>query len=464
MTAATLPHTAPESSRKGLFDGASAASWVALALLLVVGLYMYCDRHVITLQADPIKQALSLTDFKLGLLQGVGISIFVVFVGYPIAWLADRFDQRYILATCIAVWCAAVAASGMAQSFEQLFFASAVVGAGESGLLPICYAAIPELFKGRSRVLANSVVIVTGRIGSGIVIAGTGLVVQHIAAVRAWLPTSWAEMESWRLTFFALAVPGPLLAVAVLFIRLRPRAITTAAPERGTAKPMAAPMWPFLSRHLPLFAGFYIGTGLLVFGMSALGAFLPVVAMRQMSASPAQVGGWMGSATFASALVAMLFVLSGSSILQRWLGQRYTITLLAMASLIPALITPLMLFARTPAEIFINLGIGFIFLSAGSMAFPTALQELTPRLSRARLISIAIVINIILSAAAPVIVGAISDRLKTLANGLMLATVATATVGLLVSGILLLTCARHYAATVDAARNAEAREAGEPLA
>ncbi|WP_255453329.1 hypothetical protein [Novosphingobium sp. Gsoil 351] len=40
--------------RENPFAGASPAAWWTLGVLICVGLYMYADRMVITLQTDPI--------------------------------------------------------------------------------------------------------------------------------------------------------------------------------------------------------------------------------------------------------------------------------------------------------------------------------------------------------------------------------------------------------------------------
>lgn len=446
------PATAMSEPRRGLLAGASIGAWITLALLVFIGLYMYADRHVVTLQTDAIKASLGLSDFEIGLVQGLSLALCAAIVGYPVAWLADRFDRRAILAASVLVWCVAVAGCGLARDFNQLFVTSALVGAGEAGLLPITYALIPELFQGRSRVLANSAIIVIGRIGSGIIIALTGLLIQQAGTAHAWLPSGLAAMEPWRLTFLAIALPGPLFAAATVAMRIRPDVDAREAARAAAEATRAISVWPFLSRNLGTFVPFYLSVGLLVFGMSAIGAFLPVVAMRQMGASAALVGGWMGSATMISTLAAMAVIVGGASQFQRWLGERYTIWLLAVAALAPALIALGFLFVRTTPQLFALLGVVFLFLSAGSMAFPTAIQELTPRATRARLVSITIMLNIILSAMAPAVVGAVSDRLRGRPNGLMIATVATAVAGLLLSALLLLIAARRYAATVRDAR------------
>ena len=450
--------TAPRRAtrRESPFAGAAAASWFALVMLIFIGLYMYSDRQVMVLQTEQLKASLGLSDFQIGLIQGLGVAMFAAVIGYPIAWLADRFESRRVLALCVLLWAAAVAVSGSASSFTMLFLASAVVGAGEAGLLPITYAMIPELFKDRSRLLANSMVTVVGRIGSGIVIALGGLLVQHVGSVRPWLPAGWQEVETWRLALFAIALPGPLFALVTLCLKLKADPAHRAATPVADDAPRSGSVGPFLSRHRALFFCCYLGIGLFVFGTSAFGAFLPVVAMRQMGATPASVGAGIGLATLISTILAMLAIVAGGGALQRLLGKRYPLWLLTLSSLAPAAIAPLFLLARTPLHIYLLLGLTFLFLSGGSMAFPTALQDLTPRVSRARLISITIMINIVLSAIAPAVVGAISDRLAVLPNGLMIATVATAMTALLLSAGLMLLCLPRYIPTTQAARAEEA--------
>jgi MFS family permease len=94
-------------------------------------------------------------------------------------------DKRYILAGSIAVWSSCLALAGLAQSFEQLFIASALVGAGEAGLVPIAIAIVPELFRERQRQLANSLLLVGARLGTGLMIAVCGWVLVAAEPARA---------------------------------------------------------------------------------------------------------------------------------------------------------------------------------------------------------------------------------------------------------------------------------------
>ena len=443
----------PVAAGKHPFSGASFGSWMVLAFLLLIGLYMYADRLIITLQTDAVKAALDLTDFQIGLVQGLGVALFAAFAGYPIASLADRFDGRLILAVSIVVWCLAVAGCGLSQNFTQLFLASAFVGAGEAALLPITYATIPMLFSGRSRLTANALLTVSGRLASGGVIVLSGLLVENVGGLQPVLPAQVAEFENWRLALLVLALPAPVLAIASLMVRLRLKPQDVTLPLQQPAGVM--PVRPFLQTHLRTSLGpVYIGVALLVFGASAFGAFLPVVAMRQMGASPSEVGAGVGSATMVSALIAILLLLGGGGVFMRRLGPAYPVRLLMMTSLLTGIVSLGYLVVATPQQMYVLMGVTFLFISLGTMAFPTALQDLMPAPLRTRLMAIAIMINIVFSALAPAVVGLASDML----GHLLRATVIVGVTAMILSAALLAFAGRSYLATSALARSIEHAE------
>lgn len=455
----TAPDGSPQpvAAGKHAFSGASFGSWMVLAFLLLIALYMYADRLIITLQTDAVKAALDLTDFQIGLVQGLGVALFAAFAGYPIAWLADRFDGRLILAVSIVVWGLAVAGCGLSQNFTQLFLASAFVGAGEAALLPITYATIPMLFTGRSRLTANALLTVSGRLASGGVIVLSGLLVENVGGLQPVLPAQVAEFENWRLALLVLALPAPVLAIASLMVRLRLKPQDVTLPLQQPAGVM--PVRPFLQTHLRTSLGpVYIGVALLVFGASAFGAFLPVVAMRQMGASPSDVGAGVGSATMVSALIAILLLLGGGGIFMRRLGPAYPVRLLMMTSLLTGIVSLGYLVVGTPQQMYILMGVTFLFISLGTMAFPTALQDLMPAPLRTRLMAIAIMINIVFSALAPAVVGLASDMLGQSGLALLRATVIVGVTAMILSAALLAFAGRSYLATSALARSIEHAE------
>ena len=246
---------------------ASVASWLSLAVLLIATLYTYADRQIFALQAEPLRKALELSDLQFGLLQGLGHAILAAIVGYPIAWLSDRFDRRVVLAGCLAVWSATVMASGFAGSFLQLFLATSLVGAAEAGMLPILYALVPELFSGKQRQYANSALVVAGRLLVGLVIAACGWLIFAIDQWRPAMPEALRSMETWRVAFLLTGATGLIFVPAVLLVRM-----STDRPSVARAADAAtnAPVWPFLSGQVATFASFMISVGLLVFGAVVL--------------------------------------------------------------------------------------------------------------------------------------------------------------------------------------------------
>jgi MFS family permease len=435
-------------------DKAPAIAWVSLMVLVALGLYTYMDRQIFGLQAEPLRQALGLSDLQFGLLQGVSVALFAAVVGYPIAWLSDRFDRRTVLAGCIATWSLAVGACGLARDFNELFVTSALVGAAEAGLLPIAYALIPELFRGTQRQLANSLFIVTGRLVVGLVVAMCGWMIHAIDLWRPLLPEVLAALPTWRLAFFATALPGVLFVPLILLLPIGKR--QTMAPTKPAHSVEAEPtVWPFLRGQRFTFATFMLSVALLVFGFGATGAFIPVVAMRQMGVSALDLGNAMGIATFVSAAVGLLIANVGMKWLAPRIGPLLPVRVLAVAAGASGLFAATLYFAQTPTQLFTLMALHHTFLMAGTMVFPTALQELTPTPLRARLISLVIMLNMVLGSLSPAVVGAISDALKPRPDGLMLAMTATSTTALLISAVLMLLCGRSYVQTTQAARAAE---------
>jgi MFS family permease len=449
--AALAPPERKESER------APAAAWVSLLVLIALGLYTYMDRQIFGLQAEPLRKSLGLSDLQFGLLQGVSHALFVVVVGYPIAWLSDRFDRRTVLAGCIATWGVAVVASGLARDFNELFVANSLVGAAEAGLLPIAYALIPELFRGGQRQLANSLFIVTGRLVVGLVIALCGWMIYAIELWRGLLPDMLQALPTWRLAFFATALPAVLFVPLILLLPISKRKLAAppvGAPAAGQA--VQATVWPFLRSQRFTFVTFMLSVGLLVFGFGATGAFIPVVAMRQMGVTALELGNAMGIATFVSAAVGLLIANVGMKWLAPRLGPMLPMRVLSIAAFASGVFAATLYLAQTPLQLFTLMALHHTFLMAGTMVFPTALQEMTPAPLRARLISLIIMFNMVLSSLSPAVVGAISDALKPRSDGLMLAMTATSTTALMIAAGLMLLCGRGYVQTTRAARAVEA--------
>lgn len=443
-----------------------------MAVLLLLALYTIVDRPLFSLMVGPLKRDLGLSDLQVGLVQGLSVALFTAAAGYPIAWLADRYDRILVLAGAMTVWCVSLGLAGLARSFEELFIASALVGAGEAALLPIAITLTAAIVQGPARQLANSTLLVGTRLGAGLVIALCGWLLVSVEGWRSVLPEALQQLAGWRLALLLAALPGLLLVPLILLLPV-PRHVRRAAVPAAAAAPgpagaghgssPSAPsrpgprVWDFLRANRSAFLSFYAGVGAQVFAIGCIMGFAPAVAMRQMGATPSQTGNLMGAATFTATVVGFVIAQGGYHGLLPRIGPRFVVASIAAAGVLSSAAAAAMALATTPVQLFVGLGCFLTAVMAGSLLFPTALQEMAPAPIRARLISIAFTFNIVMNSLGPVAVGAVSDQLRGRPDGLLLAMAGSACVAALLSAALLLPLVRRYEGTLAAARTAEVR-------
>jgi MFS family permease len=455
---------APTQAGAATYVVSSVRAWYALLVLGVVTLFALVDRQILVLLSEPIRKQLGLSDLQLGLLQGTAVTLFAALAAYPLSWLADRVDRRWVMAGCVLAWSLACAACGLAQDYTQLLLASALVGAAEAGLVPITYALIPSLFAPARRQLANSSFAMATGIGGGATIALCGLLVTHVDSLRPWLPEALKGLEGWRLSFLVAALPGPFMAVWVLSIAGGNAVTRTAAPVAALARAAAAPLLPYLREHRRTFVHFCSGVGLSFFGFGAVSGWMANMLMRQFAQTPQQVGNGMGLAGSTGLVLGFLITAFGLRQLAARLGDRLPLRALWIATLCTALCNFALMRAPSALSVYVIYGVMIMCLTLAGMLYITALQGLAPNTLRARVVSVQTIINSLAGAAAVPLVGLLSDQLKDRPNGLMIAATAVATPALLLSAWLLHRGETPYAQTAQANARADAADAARALA
>lgn len=216
--------------------------WYALWLLVVVYVFNFIDRQVVSILQDPIKAELGLSDTQLGLLTGLSFALLYATLGIPLAWLADRWNRKRIIAIAIAVWSVMTALCGRATSYPMLFLFRVGVGVGEAGLSPPAQSLISDYFPRERRATALSIYTLGIPIGGvlGVLFGG-------------WLN----EFFGWRNAFLAVGLPGLLLSLLVLTTLKEPRRgamdkLETVAPARSFPA-IVRTLWSMKAfRHLAL--------------------------------------------------------------------------------------------------------------------------------------------------------------------------------------------------------------------
>jgi MFS family permease len=196
---------------------------VVLAMLLVVYIFNFVDRQILSILAAPIQADLQLDDAQMGLLGGLAFALLYSTMAVPLAALADRTSRSWVIAISLAAWSGFTAICGLAQNFWQIFLARLGVGIGEAGGVAPSYALIGDYFPSSQRATALSVYSLGIPIGSGLGVLLGG----YIAAT-----------VDWRSAFFTVGLMG---VVIVLPFKLLVRDKAKLPPAPDAAAPPAQP-------------------------------------------------------------------------------------------------------------------------------------------------------------------------------------------------------------------------------
>jgi len=204
-------------------------AWLLVGMLTLAYISSFVDRYILGLLIEPIKADLGLTDEQIGWVIGPAFAIFYATMGLPLGWLVDRGRRTWIVACGITVWSLATAASGLARSFPQLFLTRMTVGVGEATLSPAAFSMIADSFPPERRGKPVAVYSAALTVGAGIAsLIGATVLVWAKTTSATTLPLV-GSVAPWQLTFFAVGLPGLLLALYFFFAREPARMLATAS-------------------------------------------------------------------------------------------------------------------------------------------------------------------------------------------------------------------------------------------
>ncbi len=273
--------------------------------LLVVYIFNFLDRQIVSILAEPIKNDLGLSDTQLGLMTGLAFALFYVSLGIPIARYADRpaSNRVGLISFSLVLWSAMTVACGFAQNFIQLLLARVGVGVGEAGCTPAAHSLISDAVPISRRASAIAFY------GLGIPIGGLlGMIIGGFLA----------DTVGWRRAFMFVGLPGLALAAFVWMVLRDPRRGAVATALRATTAPverisMRAAFGELLRSRAFIYLA--IAGGFVAFLGYGKGVWAIIYFIRTHGLTPGEVGLWLG-------LVAGLSGLLGTW-LGGWLADRY---------------------------------------------------------------------------------------------------------------------------------------------
>jgi len=261
-----------------------------LGVLVVVYVFNFLDRQILSILAERIKADLGLTDAQIGFLYGTAFAVFYAMFGIPLGRLADVWDRRRLIALGLAAWSCMTAVSGLARSFGQLAAARVGVGIGEASATPAAFSLLSDYFPPARRATALAVYSSGIYIGAGIGLGIGGVIVNRWDA--AWAGTTAPfGLRGWQVAFFAVGLPGLVLALLVRTLREPVRgqmdglvAAPDARPFQAFLRELAAVLPPLTLVHLGMRGARHLVVNLLAALAIAAGA----VAVTRALGNPAQ--------------------------------------------------------------------------------------------------------------------------------------------------------------------------------
>ena len=261
-----------------------------LGVLVLVYIFNFLDRQIISILAERIKADLGLSDDQIGFLYGTAFAIFYALFGIPLGRLADVWNRRTLIALGLSFWSVMTALSGFARNFAELAAARIGVGIGEASATPAAFSLLSDYFPVAKRATVLAVYSSGIYVGAGLGLGIGGLIVERWDAAWAGAAAPFG-LRGWQVAFFAVGLPGLLLALWVRSLREPVRGqLEGMVPEpephpfREFGKELRAVIPPFTLLHVYLTGGGVRGlaTNLAFAGGTVLGAFLLYV--------------WLGSA------------------------------------------------------------------------------------------------------------------------------------------------------------------------
>jgi MFS family permease len=288
------------------FSGARSA----LALLLLINLFNYIDRQILSAVLGPIKRTFFAQNGEVGAaaggilnavihwfqtrlgfkpedaLFGLLATAFMVtyMVGSPVfARLAEKRSRWKLVALGVTLWSLASGASGLATSFLMLLLTRCCVGIGEAAYGPVAPAMISEMFpiKDRGKVMAWFYMALPVGSALGLVLGGA------IAGsdIGSRLPSlTGIGNESWRWAFILVTVPGLLLGVKSFLMREPPRGDPGL---QQPAKPGAVPWRDYwILVRTPSYVLCTLGMTAMTFAIGGIAFWMPYYLESRPGASP----------------------------------------------------------------------------------------------------------------------------------------------------------------------------------
>jgi MFS family permease len=365
-------------------------------LLIGLNLLNYIDRYIMPGEFSLIQLDLHATDHQMGALT-TALFLFYMVAAPLTGWLGDRFPRKPLIISGAILWSLATLATVWVHGYWTFYIRQAFVGIGEATFGIFAPAVLADFYPERERNRILSIFYVAIPVGAALGYLAGGQI---------------GPLWGWRAPFFVCALPGFVIAALYGWLGREP--------ERGSSdhiRPTADRSTVLGLFRNPAFLTATFGLATLTFAMGGISNWVPEFLHRNAGFTVANASLVVGAATVIDGIAGTLI---GGWIAQRWLRTNHrALYLLSFWSVALTLPCGAMLFFGPTGWAVPSLLAAEFFLFLNTGPLNAAIVNSVSGPIRATAVSINLFcIHCFGDTFSPQIIGAISDRTKSLRLGL----------------------------------------------
>lgn len=373
----------------------SWVKWEVLLLLWMAYLLNQGDRQVFNTVLPSIRDALSLTDTQIGLIATL-FNLFYAFMVPLGGWAGDRLSRKWVVTISILFWSVATMFTGMASSvFAIVVLRSVATGGGEAFFGPANYSLLGQ-YHIKTRATAMSIHQTAYYVG--VILAG-------------WLAGVIADKLGWQYSFIIFGAAGIVWGI-IMAIRLKDKPVVQDSDK--TEKPGILDGFKTVFTT-PTAAMLTVAFSGLIFVITGYMTWVPSYLQEELGQTQAEAGFhsmfWTYVAAFAGVLIAGMLSdkLAAKNRKSRMLLQALGL----IGGAVPLFIMGHFNQVAILYSCFALWGFFRAFFDANTYSI---LYDVTPKHLHASCSSAMITTGFAVGALAPVLLGAMKERLGGLQN------------------------------------------------
>ena len=225
----------------------------ALILLTALNLLNYADRNVLFAVQPLVQDEFHISNTQIGYLTSAFLGFYMIAAPF-VGPLADRYSRKLIIVLGALFWSGLTLLTAVTHNYTELLIRHTLVGIGEATFVTIAPTFVADLFSEEKRGRILGVFYLAIPVGS---------------AAGYLLGGNLAPHHGWRFPFYVAAVPGFVLALAVLFLKEPERGQFDSlkeTPERGTILGLA---------RNPAFLTATLGMAAMTFSLGGIQVWMP---------------------------------------------------------------------------------------------------------------------------------------------------------------------------------------------